>query len=240
MKRFYKNATVDTTLDNAESGDVDGGFRVLLDGRPIKTPGKNSLVMPTEKMAQSVADEWQAQDEEVDPATMPMMRFAATAVDRITTQRQAVIDEIAAFGGHDLLCYRGDDPELVKLQAGSWQPLLDWAADELGAPLASTAGIVSIDQDPASLAVMEAAVADSTDMQLSALHTMTSISGSLIIALALINKHVNLEKAWQATTVDEHFQQIKWGLDAEAEQRLITRRQALSDAVRFHALCMIS
>ena len=228
MKRFYKEATVD---------QVDGGFAVFLDGRPIKTPLKSSLTLPSREVAELIAREWQDQEEEVDPGAMPMMRFGATAVDRVSTQRDAVIDEIAAFGGHDLLCYRGDDPALAAMQVKSWQPLLDWATEALNAPLVITEGITSVDQDSEALENLRKCVADCTDMQLSALHTATSISGSLIIALALVYGEIDLETAWDATTVDERFQQIKWGTDAEAEERLQERKQALADAAIFYAAC---
>jgi len=234
MKRFYKQATVDEVEDN---DDVNGGFVVLLDGRSIKTPAKNSLILPTREVAQAVADEWQAQEEEVDPATMPMMRFGATAIDRIETQRDEVIAEIAAFGGHDLLCYRGEEPELAARQAKSWQPLLDWAADQLGARLQVTEGIVSVDQDPSVLETLKNCVSECTDMQLSALHTMTSISGSLVLSLALTRAEIGVERAWEACTVDERFQEIRWGQDAEAEERLAIRQAAVTDAHRFFTLC---
>ena len=237
MKRFYKQATVDQVENN---NDVNGGFVVLLDGRSIKTPAKNNLSLPTREVAQAVADEWQAQGKEVDPASMPIMRFGATAIDRIETQRSEVIAEIAAFGGHDLLCYRGNDPDLATLQAKSWQPLLDWAADQLGARLVVTVGITSVDQDPSALQVLTQCVSECTDMQLSALHTMTSITGSLVLSLALIRSEIDVERAWEACTVDERFQEIRWGQDAEAEERLAIRQAAVIDAHRFFTLCASS
>jgi chaperone required for assembly of F1-ATPase len=231
MKRFYKEATV------GSSETVDGGFVVLLDGRSIKTPGKNALVLTSRRATEAIAQEWQAQGEMIDPATMPMMRFGATAIDRITTQREAVIAEISAFGGHDLLCYRGLEPELAALQASSWQPLLEWASKILGVKLEVTVGISSIDQDGAALAILEECVCECSDMELSALHTITSITGSLIIALALIKGEIDVDRAWEATIVDERFQEIGWGRDAEAEDRLIARQHALAEGARFFTLC---
>jgi chaperone required for assembly of F1-ATPase len=234
MKRFYKNATVD------ELDTVDGGFVVLLDGRSIKTPGKNNLVLPTRAAAEAVAKEWQDQGEKVDPASMPMMRFGATAIDRVETQCDVVVDEISAYGAHDLLCYRGDDPELAAMQAKAWQPLLDWADETLGAKLVVTEGISSVDQEPASLAALRNCVAGCTNMQLSALHTMVSISGSLILSLALIYGETDAETAWQAASVDERFQEALWGTDAEASERLEARKQALADADSFYACCAVT
>lgn len=231
MKRFYKNATVDG------ADPVDSGFVVLLDGRSIKTPGKSSMILPTRDVAEAVAGEWQAQGEKIDPASMPMMRFGATAIDRVATQREAVINEISAFGGHDLLCYRGDDPDLAVLQAKSWQPLLDWASEFLGANLTVTEGITSVDQDPVALEKLERRVSDCSDMQLSALHTMTSITGSLIISLALIDQEIDVEQAWEAATVDERFQEAQWGTDAEALERMAIRHEAVRDANKFYSLC---
>jgi chaperone required for assembly of F1-ATPase len=231
MKRFYKDATV------GSSETVDGGFVVFLDGRSIKTPGKNGLVVTSESVAEAVAQEWQAQGDKIDPASMPMMRFAATAIDRIPTQREAVIAEISAFGGHDMLCYRGAEPDLAALQAKAWQPLLDWAYKSLGAKLEVTVGILSIDQDASSLANLEKCVGECSDMELSALHTITSITGSLIIALALTKGEIDVDRAWEATIVDERFQEIGWGRDAEAEDRLIARQHALAEGARFFALC---
>ncbi|MBT4019928.1 MAG: ATPase [Alphaproteobacteria bacterium] len=237
MKRFYKDATVGRAENGGSSDTVDGGFVVLLDGRSIKTPAKNGLVVTSKIVAEAIAQEWQAQGEKIDPATMPMMRFAATAIDRITTQRKAVIAEISAFGGHDMLCYRGVEPELAALQASLWQPLLDWASNTLGAKLEVTSGISSIDQDASALAILEKCVCECSDMELSALHTITSITGSLIIALALTRGEIDVDKAWEATVVDERFQEIVWGRDAEAEDRLIARQQSMVDGARFFTLC---
>ena len=231
MKRFYKDATV--------GGEPTDGFVVLLDGLPIKTPGKRGLALPTHGVAHAVAEEWQAQGEEVDPASMPMMRYAATAIDRITTQRQAVVDEIAAFGAHDLLCYREQEPTLVALQIKSWQPLLDWAARELLAPLEVTQGIASIAQPAQSLRNLTVEVSVCTDMQLSALHTVTSITGTLVGSLALIKGHVNVAALWEAAIIDEQFQADKWGVVDDAEERLEARREAMSEAARFFDLCTV-
>jgi chaperone required for assembly of F1-ATPase len=230
MKRFYKDATVDVD-------DTDGGFVVLLDGRSIKTPAKNRLKLPTRAVGDAVASEWQAQGEEIDPATMPMMRFGATAIDRVTTQRKEVISEISAFGGHDLLCYRGEEPELLKLQETEWQPVLNWAASELNVPLATTLGITSVDQDPVVLGLLSDMVSGFSDMELSAVHTMVSITGSLILVLALIHGKTTVDDVWRACTIDEKFQEKRWGRDAEAEERLATRQSALEDAWKFFGLC---
>jgi chaperone required for assembly of F1-ATPase len=228
MKRFYEEVAV----------SADGeGFTVTLDGRPIRTPAKNPLRLPTAGLAEAIAAEWRAQGEEIDPTTMPMMRFASTAIDRVSGRRDEVIGEVAAFGASDLLCYRADEPaELAALQAKTWQPLLDWAARRFGAPLKVTAGIMHVAQDDEALAALRNAVDAHDPWAITALHTVTSAAGSLVIGLALLDGELSAEQAWEVSQVDESFQAETWGQDSEAMQRRRALKTDLENAARFHAL----
>jgi chaperone required for assembly of F1-ATPase len=228
MKRFYEAVSVEAR---------DEGFAVLLDGRGVKTPLRAELVMPTRAVAEAVAEEWREQREEVEPDQMPMMRYATTSIDRVKPDRLEINGIIAAFAGHDLLCYRSDEADLRQLQDDSWQPLLDWAAVTYDAKLAVTGGIMSIEQPEDALARLETEVRGFEDGELAALHTATSITGSLIVALALLRGEINVEQAWQVATVDETYQANKWGLDGEAGQRLTNMRVELEAAYRYFSLC---
>jgi chaperone required for assembly of F1-ATPase len=229
MKRFYKKVEVGPS--------EEGRFSVLLDARPIKTPAKFPLELPTERLARAIADEWEAQIDTVDPATMPLMRYAATALDRVSAHREAVISEIAAYGKSDLLCHRADSPvELVAQQDGTWQPLLEWAAEAYRAKLTVTAGIMPVDQSRKSLKALRAAVAKLNDMTLSGLHGITSITGSVILGLAVVENHMEAVAAWDASQIDERFQADQWGEDEEAATRRANHKAAVLDAARFLAL----
>jgi chaperone required for assembly of F1-ATPase len=224
VKRIYDSAAV---------VEAEGGWGISLDGKPLRKP----LVLPTRVLAEAVAAEWNAQGETVKPETMPLTRFASTARDRVASQREAVIDEIAGYGASDLLCYRAEHPQaLVQRQAETWQPVLDWAARRFDAPLAVTSGVLPVAQEPQSLAALRAAVAEYDAFALAALQAATSASGSLILALALATGHLDAAAVAAASQVDETFQAEKWGQDAEAEERLAGLRAQLSDAERFLAL----
>ena len=229
MKRFYE--MVDVRL-------VEEGFSVLLDDRPIKTPAKVALILPTHGMATAIAQEWDDQADKIDPATMPLMRYAATALDRVSAHRGAIIDEIAAYGTSDLLCHRADSPkDLVAWQEASWQPLLDWAADRFQALMIVTTGIMPLDQSPDALAALRAAVAAQDDMTLSGLHGITKITGSLVLALAVVEGRLDVEVAWEASQIDEVFQAQQWGEDEEAAERRTHLKAGVLDAARFLSLC---
>ncbi len=228
-KRFYEQAAV-TEIE-------DGGHGVALDGRPIRTPGGALLTAPTAALAEAIATEWAAQDDEIRPLTMPMMRLAATAIDRIGTERAAIVDQIAAYGGSDLLCYRAESPApLIDRQAQLWQPLLDWAAEVHGARLAVTRGITHVAQDQTTLDALHAAVEDLDDCRLAAVSQLTASCGSLVIALALEARHIDAAEATAASQLDEHWQAEQWGEDAEANQRHDNLAREIADAARFLAL----
>lgn len=218
MKRVYK--AVDVRTDNS-------GFVVTLDGRDLRSPGRNPLALPTRALAEAIAGEWDAQGEKVDPATMAMMGFAATVTDRITPQRDHVVGEIAGFGGSDLLCFLAEGPsELVARQAERWTPWRAHVERRLGIALSVTSGIMPVRQPIEALAAFRDAVEATDDWRLAPLHTVTSITGSLILALAFIEDALAAEAAFELSQIDEAFQAEKWGLDREAELR---RRNLLAD-----------
>jgi chaperone required for assembly of F1-ATPase len=230
MKRFYKDTAV-------EAGE--GGYRVLLDGRPMRTPAKAVLVVPTEALAEAIATEWRDVPEkaEINVSHLLLTRLAATGIDRVASQRSYVIDEITKYGGSDLLCYRATDPEsLVQRQAAGWQPLLDWAAERYDATLALAAGTMFVTQPHAALAALRRAVTAHSDLALSALYNLTHISGSLVIALAVSEGRLDGAQAFAAAQLDELYQIEKWGSDPLAEQRHDGIRRDLDAATRFLAL----
>ena len=223
-KRFYKSVAVERR---------DGGFAVLLDGRGVRTPAKNTLVVPVEQLAEAIAAEWEAQGERIDPASMPVTRLVNTALDAVADKMAEVADDIAAYAANDLLCYRAEAPVgLVSRQAEAWDPPLAWAGRALGARLAVRAGLMPLEQSPAALAAMRAALDRFDALGLAALHVMTTLTGSAVLALAHAEGELSLEDAWAAATVDERWQSEQWGRDAEAEARAAGRLAEFTAASR--------
>ena len=224
MKRVYKSV---------EACVVDGGWGVALDGRPLRTPAKRELRLPTERLAAAIATEWDAQDPDIRPETMPLTRLAATAIDRTAERRAEIAAEVASYAGTDLVCYRADQPAaLAARQEAAWQPLIDWAAGRYDAGLAVTAGILPLAQSPASLKTYATVVAALDDFRLTALQAATAACGSLVIALALYEGRVDADGAFAASQLDETFQIEAWGEDAEAG----ARRAALAHDIKAAAL----
>ena len=228
-KRFWSGAAV----------EPDGaGWGIRLDGRPVKTPAKAPLIVPTEPMAQAIAAEWDAQQGEVRPETMPLTRAANSAIDKVTPQFDAVAAMLADYGGTDLLCYRAEAPEpLIARQSAAWDPLLDWAAVELGAPLTVATGILPVAQPPDSLARLTQAVQSHDPFRLTALHDLVAISGSLVIGLAIARGRLDAAAGWEVSRIDETWQTEQWGDDDEAAAAAALKRQAMQDAARFLWLC---
>lgn len=224
-KRFYRAAT---------AAPLDGGFTVLLDGRGVKTPARAALVVPTLALAVAMAEEWARQGETIDPRTMWLTKLANTAIDRVAPRREAVIDEIAAFAGSDLVCYRADHPaELARRQAAHWAPLVAWAAEVLGAELRVTEGIVHVAQSEAGLAALRSAIAVADVFALAALHNAVTLTGSAVIGLALLRHRIDAAQAFDAAHVDEAWQAELCGEDEEEVLRLAARRAELVDTARF-------
>lgn len=211
MKRFYCQASVD---------QGDQGHRVLLDGRPLRTPAKRPLVTPTVGLARAIAAEWQAQGELIQPATLRLTRLASTAVDRMPALRAAAIDEAAGYAGTDLLCYRASEPlELVQRQQHAWQPLLHWAAATYSVRLTVTTSMLPAEQPAAARERLRAAVASLEDWTLVGVHAATTALGSLVLGLALLRGRVEAQQALAASLLDELFELERWGRDAETERR---------------------
>jgi chaperone required for assembly of F1-ATPase len=228
-KRFWTDVTVEA---------VEGGWTVRLDARAVKTPLKAPLVMPTVAMAEAAAAEWRAQTGAVDPGTMPVTRAVNSAIDKVAAQFDAVVDLIAAYGGTDLLCYRAEwPPALVARQAAAWDVLLAWAADVLAAPLVATRGVMHVAQPAASLAALRARVAAMTPFEVTALHDLVAISGSLILGLAVTEGRLTAAEAWTISRIDEDWQTQQWGEDDEAAALAAHRREGLLQAERFYRLC---
>ncbi|TCP40462.1 ATP12 family chaperone protein [Rhodovulum marinum] len=233
LKRFW-------TL--AEMGEAEDGFTVLLDGRAVRTPAKAALVVPTRAMAAAIAAEWDAQEREVQPRTMPVTRAANAAIDKVRAQHEEVAALIAAYGESDLLCHRADSPaELVARQAAAWDPLLDWARDALGAPLVPTAGVIPCAQPEASLAALRARVTGLDAFALTALHDLVALSGSLVIGLAATEDAVApVERLWEISRIDETWQEEQWGVDDEAAGIVAAKRGDFLQARRFLDLARAS
>jgi chaperone required for assembly of F1-ATPase len=227
-KRFYKDVAVK---------DEAGGGVLLLDGKRVRTPGKAPLVLPTGALASAIAEEWRAQKDRIDPTTMPLSKLANSAIDGVAEHEQAVIDDILAFAGADLLCYRAQGPGgLVEAQKKYWDPVLAWAKEALGAPLVLSDGVVHVGQPSASLGRLKATLAGRDAFSLAALHVMTSLTGSALLALAVALGQMTPEAAWKAAHVDEDWQISQWGEDAEAAARRKNRWRDFAAAARFERL----
>jgi len=227
-KRFYQDVAVK---------DDGAGAAPLLDGKKVRTPAKAQLVLPTRALAEAVAEEWRAQGERIDPATMPLTKLAISAIDGVVGREQAVIDDIAAHAGSDLLCYRAQAPDgLVAAQRKHWDPVLAWAEDALAAPLVLGEGVVHVAQPQASLDAVKAALVDRDGFSLAALHVLTGLTGSALLGLAVALGRLTPEQAWEAAHVDEDWQIGQWGEDHEAAQRRQNRRRDFDAAARMLTL----
>ena len=230
MKRFYK----DTGVEEGEDG-----FRVLLDGKPMRTPAKAILVVPTRALADAIAAEWAAVPEkaEINAAHLPLTRLAATGIDRVVARRAEVIADTAKYAGSDLLCYRATAPDsLVKLQQELWQPLLDWAVERHGARLVTADGIGFVDQPEEAKARLGAAVSAHGDLALSALYNLTHTAGSVVIGLAVSEGRLDAAGAFAAAQMDELYQVDRWGDDPIAEKQREGVRRDIEAAARFLSL----
>jgi chaperone required for assembly of F1-ATPase len=228
-KRFYKTVAL-----KDEGGK---GAALLLDNKPVRTPGKAPLVLPARALAEAVADEWRAQGERIDPTTMPLTRLANSAIDGVAGRERAVIDDIMAHAGTDLVCYRAPGPQgLVEAQTKHWDPILAWARDALAAPLKLGEGVVHVAQPQASLDRLRQALAGREAFSLAALHVMTALTGSALLVLAVALGRLSPEEAWDAAHVDEDWQISQWGEDHEAAERRANRQRDFAAATQLLAL----
>ncbi|MBN8294686.1 ATPase [Rhodobacter sp. NTK016B] len=226
-KKFWTEATV---------AELPEGFTVRLDGRPVKTPAKAPLVIPTREMAELVAAEWHAQEDKIVPDTMPATRAANAAIDKVRGQFAEVAGIITAYGETDLLCYRADSPaELVARQRVAWDPLLEWSAGRYGVRWNVTTGVMPTPQPPETLDVLRRHVEGYTPFQLTAFHDLVAMSGSMVIGLAAAERIASVDALWAASRIDEDWQIEQWGEDEEAQRLTLARRHAFSNAARFFA-----
>jgi chaperone required for assembly of F1-ATPase len=226
-KRFWQTAA---------AVPVPGGFAIALDARRVQTPAKAPLIVPTRALADAIAAEWDKQTDKIDPRTMPATRAANAAIDKVGPQRADVIRNIADYGDSDLLCYRATEPAaLVARQSAAWDPLLQWAAETLGAPLTARPGVMHLPQAPAALAALTAEVGARDDFGLAALSELVSISGSLVLGLAVARGHLDADHAFDLSRIDEVWQIEQWGADDEAKTVEALKRTAFCAASDFHA-----
>ncbi len=227
-RRFWKTVGVEA---------LDDGFAIRLDGRPVRTPGKAEVVVPSEALAQEIAAEWEAQEDLIDPRAMPFARMANSAIEKVTPQHAEVAGMLVSYGDSDLLCYRAADPEsLVARQAKAWDPLLDWAADALGARLIPVAGVMYHPQPEASLKALSQQVHAMTAFELTGFHDLVALSGSLVIGLAAARGHLPPDRLWHCSRVDETWQEEQWGIDEEAAELALAKKADFLRAHRFLTL----
>lgn len=232
-KRFYKTASTDATA----SGAGAARFRILLDGRPVRTPAKAELQVPTRALADAIAAEWEAQGTTIDPATMPLTRIANSTIDGVAARKSEVEAEIARYAMNDLVYYRAEQPEaLVRQQAEAWDAVLAWAQDAFAVRLATSAGIAHVAQPAPFEAAVLAWLAARSPLEISALHVMTTLTGSALMALAHAHGEMSADAVWRAAHIDEDFQISQWGWDAEAEARRKAREADFLASVRVLAL----
>ena len=227
MKRFWKEARA------VERGD---GWGVELDGKPLRTPGKKGLTVPSVALAEAIAAEWSGAAETIDPRAMPLTDFANAAIEQVAPDREAFAAKLATYGESDLLCYRAEAPApLIAREAAAWGPLLAWARRRFDVDFVVTSGITHVPQPAATVARLGHAVAMLDAFRLAALSPLVTIGGSLVAALAVLEEAIAPEEAWQAVSVDEYWQLEQWGADAEAEAALANKQRdflAAADLLR--------
>lgn len=231
-KRFWKDVTTDVQ---------EAGHAVLLDGRPLRTPAGTLIVLPTPALAQAVADEWRAVEDRIDPALMPMTRRANAALDRVRVQRAEVVEMLTEYADSDLTCYRALHPEgLVARQSEAWDPLLEWLDRRHGVRLQPRRGVIHDPQDEAAIARLAEIVDAMGVFSLTAFHDLVTLSGSLVIGLAVIDGHAPIDRLWTLSRVDETWQEQFWGVDDEAAAAARYKFGEFSDAFRFHELSQMN
>jgi chaperone required for assembly of F1-ATPase len=209
-KRFYTSADI---------GEADGSFTVTLDGKPIKTPSGRTVTVPARALAEMIAAEWNGQGENIEPLTMPLTRLANSVVQGVVDQCEAVRDDVAKYFASDLLFYRAGHPEgLVAREAAHWDPILFWAAEALGAHFILAEGIMHVRQPEAAIAAARASL-PTDPWAIAALHVITTLTGSALLALALFHRVIDQNQAWAAAYVDEDWNAEKWGVDEEVAAR---------------------
>ncbi|MFS8038760.1 ATP12 family chaperone protein [Xanthobacter sp. AM11] len=226
-KRFYKEVGV---------GDGAAGYTILLDGRPVRTPARSLLALPSRPLAEAVAAEWAAQGEEINPFAMPLTRLVNVALDRVGPEAEVVRDEVVRYAGSDMLFYRAEAPQgLVAWQAEAWDPVLDWLHASHGARFFLSQGVRHVTQPEASLAQVRALV-PLAPLPLAAVHSITTLTGSALLALAVAQGALGVDQAWAAAHVDEDWNRRQWGEDEIAAARRAARRTEMDAAAQLLAL----
>lgn len=229
LKRFWTETTAQ---------EKDGQFAVLLDGRPVKTPAKASLAVPTRALADAIAAEWDAQEQDVNPNIMPFTRMANSAIDKVSIQHGEVADMLGDYGDSDLLCYRAERPEsLVKRQSAEWDPPLDWAHSALGARLQARAGVMHVPQDEAALSELSDRVHQLDEFRLAAFHDLVTLTGSLVLGFAAAEGWKDPDSIWNISILDTLWQEEQWGRDEEAYETAEIKRAAFKHAKTFFDYC---
>jgi chaperone required for assembly of F1-ATPase len=225
VKRFWKDVTV-----SAEGA----GFAILLDGRPVKTPARASLAVPTEALAEAVAEEWRSVDGTIDPRAMPLTGLANAAIDRVAPDRAVFAAGLARYAEADLTCYRATGPSpLVRVQETAWDALLGWARRRYDVDFATTQGVTHVAQPPATTEQLSHAAEALDAFHLAGLSPLVTIGGSLVAALALLERAITPLQAWDAVSIDERWQIEQWGADDEAEKAIEDRRRDFLAAAQF-------
>jgi chaperone required for assembly of F1-ATPase len=225
VKRFWK--TVATVPEG-------GGWAIRLDERPIRTPARAALVVPTEALAQVIAEEWRSAVEDVDPRAMPLTGLANAAIDRVAPERRAFAAGLAQYGESDLACYRSEwPPELIEREEDAWDALLAWARRRYDVDFATTSGLLHVPQPQATVERLAHAVESLDSFRLAGLSPLVTVGGSLIAGLAVLERAMTAEDAWNAVSIDDRWQLEQWGTDLEAEQALGNRRNDFLVAARF-------
>src|SRR6476619_3597935 len=215
LKRFYSEVA---------TKDEGVAVGVRLDGKPVRTPGKAPFVVPNKAVAEAIGEEWRGQGARIDPATMPLTRLANSVIDGVKGHEEAMIGDVLNYAGSDLICYRAEVPSnLVARQTKHWDPVVVWAKQDLGVPMRLAEGVMHVAQSPASLDTLRMRLRQFDSWSLAALHVMTGISGSALLALAVALRRLSPEGAWAAAHVDEDWQISQWGEDEEARARRQSR-----------------
>jgi chaperone required for assembly of F1-ATPase len=228
VKRFWQDVAV---------APEDGGWAVRLDDRPVRTPARALLVVSSRALAESIAGEWRAVEGEIDPRAMPLTGLANAAIDRVGPDKDAFAGGLTRYAEADLACYRSDwPPELVERQAAGWDPLLAWARRRYDVDFSITSGVIHVAQPPATVDRLAHAVAELDAFRLAGLSPLATVGGSLIAALAVLERAMTADAAWQAVSLDERWQLEQWGSDADAELALDGRRRDFFAAASFLVL----
>jgi chaperone required for assembly of F1-ATPase len=225
VKRFWRDVAVEQDAD---------GWTIKLDGRPVKTPARAALAVPTRTLADAIAGEWRSVEGKIDPRAIPLTGLANAAIDRIAPDREAFADNLARYAEADLACYRADGPRaLVERQEQQWDKLLGWARRRYDVDFVTTSGLMHVAQPAATIERLSHAVAALDPFRLAGLSPLVTVGGSLVGALAVLEKALAPEEAWDAVSIDERWQLEQWGADADAEVALENRRRDFLSASRF-------